>query len=523
MPANVSTPTPSYTRQAERWRKLEDLTSTESMVAAGTRWLPQEEAEKVNDYNRRLARSILYPALTDTIDTIVSRMFSKPVALQEAKGMHPMLEAIENDADQSGMSLTQFARQEARDGGKYGRFHFMVEFPGIVGKRTEKVERMSGSRPYFASLCPTDIIEAKFRDFPRPQNPELPTAEEIADMKRHSDWNGRKIHSRLRVREVHTEPDGEYGERQVDAVRVYIDEPSGARWELHRKTDSGEYAIVDEGILSIGFIPVVDGYFDYLAPYEANPPLEGLAWQNIKHWRSSSEQDNLLRVARVPILTAVGLSAQEITAGITLGASKLLASTNPDATFSFTEHSGAAIGAGRQDIVDIEARMEALGMAPMTSRSGAVTATAKAIDESKAGSDLEAWARVLESALKQGYEIAAKWATGTNPERVTLPEAFKVDIVTESSLSLRTPEDLNALQAARTHGDLTRATYLTELKRRGILSEMVDVEAEADAAANETPLGLVTGFGLPAPDDDDDDTGEGDTAGVSGSGAGEAA
>jgi hypothetical protein len=38
-----------------------------------------------------------------------------------------------------------------------------------------------------------------------------------------------------------------------------------------------------------------------------SPPLLNLALLNIKHWQSQSEQDNILHVARVPLLVAYGL------------------------------------------------------------------------------------------------------------------------------------------------------------------------------------------------------------------------
>jgi hypothetical protein len=47
-----------------------------------------------------------------------------------------------------------------------------------------------------------------------------------------------------------------------------------------------------------------------------------MALLNIKHWQSQSEQDNILHVARVPILTVFGLEeGQELTIGSSSAAS----------------------------------------------------------------------------------------------------------------------------------------------------------------------------------------------------------
>jgi len=34
---------------------------------------------------------------------------------------------------------------------------------------------------------------------------------------------------------------------------------------------------------------------------QAKPPLLDLAWLNVEHWQSASDQSNILHVARVPI------------------------------------------------------------------------------------------------------------------------------------------------------------------------------------------------------------------------------
>lgn len=490
MTSTVATPTASYMRQSQRWVMLDDLCGgTEAMIAAGVRWLPREDAELPYNYDNRLKRSILYPAYADTLDTGVARMFSKPITLTPADALSKRLAQIETDADRAGTSLTQLARALVHDGEKYGRLHFLVEFPNTDATANLKTEQESGVRPYFATVSPADIIGWKFR--------------------RGSD--GRQILAQVRIRETRTEPDGDFGEKEVKSIRVLTDDGEGpARWEVWTEGADGKHTQSDAGTYTIGYIPMVTAYYDYVAPFESNPPYRGLAEQNIKHWRSSSEQDNLLRVARVPILTGAGIAREEIERGIQIGASKILASPSPDAKWSYVEHSGAAIGAGQIDIDQIEKRMEALGMAPMTTRSGAVTATAKAIDESKSGSDLEAWARVTEAAIREGYEIAAEWI---NEE---LPEDFGVDISTQSDMLVVGDSDLQTLDAARARRDISRPTYLTVLKVKRLLPKDLDVEAESKAAEKESAdmaesLGAMTGFGR-RPDEDDDEDGDAEAA-----------
>ena len=199
-----------------------------------------------------------------------------------------------------------------------------------------------------------------------------------------------------------------------------------------------------------------------------------------------------------------------------MGRANFLKSTRADAQFSFTEHSGASIGAARDALNDIKDQMEVLGLAPLTSRSGSVTATAKAIDESKASSDLEAWARVMERALWEGYWYAAEWI------KTDLPEGFKVDIYSDFGLSMRSAEDAQVLLGLYQSGSITAETLLSEFKRRGVLSEMVDPAEEAQAARDASPMPILS-MGDLGGDDDEDDPGEGTAVGAEGSGSGQAA
>jgi hypothetical protein len=40
---------------------------------------------------------------------------------------------------------------------------------------------------------------------------------------------------------------------------------------------------------------------------DGEPPLLDLAYLNVKHWQSQSDQDNILHIARVPILALIGV------------------------------------------------------------------------------------------------------------------------------------------------------------------------------------------------------------------------
>ena len=87
----------------------------------------------------------------------------------------------------------------------------------------------------------------------------------------------------------------------------------------------------------------------------------------------------------------------------------------------------------------------------------------------------------MEKALASAYEYAARWS------KVTLLDDFAVDIFSDFGISLKGAEDIKSLQVMVDKGRITHETFLREIKRRGLLSEAVDVDEEIGALAEAGP------------------------------------
>jgi hypothetical protein len=85
---------------------------------------------------------------------------------------------------------------------------------------------------------------------------------------------------------------------------------------------------------------------------------------------------------------------------------------------------------------------------------------------------VQSWVRAVELVLINAFKAACLW-TGDE-----LPEDFKVDIYNDFGISVRATRDIDALIKARQAGELSRGTFLREIKRRAVLSETVDIEQE---------------------------------------------
>ena len=447
--ATVDSPSPAYSAMKHKWELINDLLGgTDTMRQAGKKWLPAETRESAPSYEARLHRSYLYGALKDTVQKLSSKPFSKPV---HVASINDVLDEIAIDCDLKGSDITQFARTIFEDGLKYGMGHILIDYPQNGAKLNLYQERATGTRPYFCRISPMDLLAWR--------------TEKQAD--------GSDKLTQIRFREKATEysEDG-FGEEQVDYVRVI----SQTEWQLWRKSaDDDEYSLIDEGTHTFGEVPLVSFYTMRKDFMIADPPLEDLAWLNLAHWQSLSDQRNILRFARVGLLFASGFSEEEVEMGISIGPSSLISSSNPDAKLNYVEHSGAAIGAGENDLRALEERMEVLGLQPLVQTTGNATATARAMDEARTHSNIQAWIRGVENMLEKAYQMAGQWV------KTKMPSDFAIDIFNDFGVSLSAGEDVKALIAMKQGGIISHATFLDEVKRRGVLADEVDAQSEIEA------------------------------------------
>lgn len=152
----------------------------------------------------------------------------------------------------------------------------------------------------------------------------------------------------------------------------------------------------------------------------------------------------------------------------------MISSTNPDAKLNYVEHSGAAIGAGEKDLRSLEERMEVLGLQPLMQSTGNVTATARAMDEARQHSNIQAWIRGLENTIENAFAHAGQWIGAE------LSEDFAVDVFNDFGVTLSASEDVKSLTEMVRSGLISHATYLQEVKRRGIIADELDVQNEIE-------------------------------------------
>jgi hypothetical protein len=452
MPLAVNEQSDEIKSLACEWPVLEALMGgTPAMRTASTTYLPQWPNEEAASYSARLATATLFPAFKRTVNVMASKPFSKALTLSE--DAPSSIKTWSEDIDLQGVSLHSFAAEMFCETVGYGIAGVLVEYPSAAptdGLTVAKLEA-SGRRPYFVRVMHDQILGYKTETV-----------------------NGRIRLTQLRLAESTTEDDGEYGTKTIPMVRVL----RPGSWEVWKQTTEKSWVLDSSGTTSLADIPFVPCYGVREGFMVGKPALLDLAYLNVKHWQSQSDQDTILHVARVPILAMIGAEDEtQLTVGA-MAAVKL----PENAELKFVEHTGASIDAGKESLLQLEEQMVQTGAELLVQKPGARTATEDANDAEGNKSDLQRMAENFEDALDMALGFMAQYASLPSGGSVSLFSDYGADTLSDASAVL-----LKDLQMA---GLLSKETTLKELQRRGFLSPDLDVADELEKAeADGPPLG----------------------------------
>jgi len=460
----VATPTEQYNRMSTKWSIVDALWGgTESMRAAGRKFLPQMPDEPQAAYRARLMQSVLTNVYKDTIEKLVSKPLKQPVTLKD--DVPETIQAFRANIDGQATDLDVFTRQVGESALNHGLTHILVDYPQADPNTSVLEERQQDIRPYAVHYNATQVIGWK---------------SEVR--------NGRRHLTQVRILEDTFEDVGEFEQARVLRVRVL--EPGFYRtYELKEVSDGQQdWVLVDSHtVMAAGqvldYIPWVTVYSDKRGYMVGGPAMMDVAYLNITHWQSDSDQRNILHIARVPILFGSGLGDEESIIKLSVGSTTFIKG-QISSDLKYVEHSGKGIEAGQKDLEVLTERMASLGLnmlarKPVTSNSQ--TATARSLDQSEADSPLSMFARELESALESVFDYFGQFL-GLGPDSGGSVELFK-----DFSLTQRDVDDIKELGQMRARGDISQLTYWQELKRRNLLSDDFDAETEIDLLDLESP------------------------------------
>lgn len=452
------------------WAMIQALLGgTRAMRSEGIGLLPRWPNEVDINYANRLNMATLYPAFRRTVGVMSGKPFSKQ--LTPAEDLDSKLEVLLDNIDQQGSSLHVFAQRLCHEALAYGVAGVLIDYNRQgVAFRTRADEMAAKARPYWVWVRHHQIL----------------------GWRSERDTSGVVQLTQLRLSEEAEVPDGDFGVARVKRVRVL--EPGRFRLFEDRQT---EYVEIDKGpMVRAGnktAIPFVAFFGEETGFMQGRSPLLDLAHLNVKHWQSQSDQDNILHVARVPILAIIGQDTDDTGAAkaITISANQTL-NLPIGADAKYVEHSGAAIGAGKQSLDDLQEQMIQTGAELLVAKPGQRTATESSNDAEGNKSDLQRIVENMEDALDECLQFTAEYLGLAEGGHVSLFKDFNVATLTDASAQL--------VVAMRGQGLITKGTALREMQRRGVISPDIDIDQEIQEAEDEGPaLGMMPPPARPGP------------------------
>lgn len=457
--SDVRTPSKAVSAMAEEWPLIDALMGgTSAMRKAGKKYLPQWPNELDDAYKNRVATATLFPAFSRTVEVLTGKPFAKPLTF--SKDVPDSIVEWSEDIDLQGRNLHSFADSLCMEALARGLGGILVDFPQTRDKRgrqmykTRADEMKAGVRPYFVQILGGNILGWRSKRI-----------------------NGVETLTQLRLLETVVEEDGDFGEVEIEQVRVLYP----GRWEVWRKSKTSadnlkpDWIIYDKGAVSLPRIPFVPFYGKRTGFMTGVPPLAELAYMNVEHWQSKSDQQTILHVARVPILFAKMLGDNKIT----VGGSAAVKCDDADGDLRYVEHTGAAIESGRLALLDLEDRMRQIGAELLVIKPGNTSVTQTRADNEPGTCALQRIVQGLEDSLDGALQLAAEW--------VRLPEGGHVQIFQDFGVSSLGEASLELLRDMNVDGTLSDETLFNETQRRGVISPELDFAGEQERIKKNRP------------------------------------
>ena len=447
---SVHLPTAEMVELTKKTKIIDDLLGgTATMRKAAQTYLFQMEMEEPDSYRKRLERSTLYPALSETLSQMTGRVFFNPIDVADVT---ETVQALFDDVDLVGNNLDVFASRWFYSALAYGCSFALIDFTRVEAVKSRAEEKALNARPYWVHIKPHQVLGMK-------------TAR----------VNGKQAITQFRYVVNEQVEDGEFGVKTVKYVYVY------EIGKVRKFSEAeGEFRFESELQLTaqnrpLDFVPVVPFITKRNELTNAiEPPLMELAYLNVKHWQSQSDQDNITNIARVPLLA---IYSNDEVKQLAIGGSAVHLPTG--SSMQFVEHSGQAIASGVESLKDLEEQMKTAGAKLLTKTALAMTDSQARDEAGKEISQLRLLANRFEDAIDLALEYTGHWL-GIAKEQVG-----NVQISGNIENDLDPSASMASVIQLRNAGVISNQSTFDEAKRRGLLADGLEWEAEQSRLQSE--------------------------------------
>lgn len=456
-PSNVSA---AWLKMKPVWTLIQTLLNgTQAMRDAAHDYLPQHDEEGASNYQERLDRNTLYNVTKMTLNALVGRPFSEPVKINPDVPSQ-LVELLDN-VDLLGHDLHTFARDWMREGIAKGFAHCLIDMPTIVVPpgtvRTVADDLRERNRPFLKLISPENVIFASSAMF-----------------------DGVETLVHIRIYEEETVRVGMM-EDVIERIRIY--EPGTftvyRKFWLDEKRTKFEWRVESNGTVDLPYIPIVTFYAQRDGFMLSTPPLEDLAHLNVAHWQSTSDQRNVLTVARFPMLACAGYN-EKSGGDARVGPRQLLGTRDPNGRWYYVEHSGKSIEAGENDLANLEDQMGNYGAEFLKKKR-----TISRNPQDRVYDTVEETSELQDMTLR--FTVSVNTVLGIMADWLALDSGGTVLINKDFALHESNANDLQHLAQARIkpEPDVSLPTYIDTLKRLGTLDKNLSTADEVKAVKAE--------------------------------------
>jgi hypothetical protein len=399
------------------WEIMRAVTEgTEYLRENSEAFLPLEPREDYDAYLARVNRAVFSPFTQRLIRAATGLVLRKPISLI---GDPYWTEMFKMDVDGCGSDLDEYARRLLMCSLTYGQSHILVDYPAPSGAVSLAEERQQNRRPYWIEVDPTNIYGWR--------------------LDRESNY-GNLI--QVRIAEKAVLPDGDFGEKIYDQVRViepgryrvfrkretvedlYEDDGGGYAGSMSSPEGAKDYELAESGEFSLGEVPLVSIYSGKVENLVSKPPLLDIAYLNLAHFQRQADLIHSLHVASQPMLVMEGYDDQ--TKDLAISVNYAMA-TQPGNKVYYVEPASSAFDAQSAEIKELQMQMATLGISTLSQQKFvAESADARRLDRVDTNSMLAMVSMELEQKLQKAFNLSAEYV-GIDAPEVKISRDFDIE------------------------------------------------------------------------------------------------
>ena len=434
---------PQYAAVAPLWRKCRDAAAGQEAVhAAGPLYLPPLSGQSPAEYRAYRDRALFFNACGRTIDGLSGLVFRRPPYLRHPPGMAPFVA----DVNGLGCGLQGLAEQLVQEVLEVGRAGILVDYtpagqgPQLAGE--------PGPRPVWTLYRAEDILDWRTQTRAGRQVLSQVRLAEQASQPHPQDEFRSTSAPRIRVLELVPAPDGQ----TPPLYRQRLFEPQGSGgWRLASTITPRRHG------RPLDFIPFVFCGQRDTTPQVDKPPLLDLVNLNLSHYQLMADFRHGLHFTGLPTPVVSGY-LPEAGEELRIGSSTAWVFPDPEARATFLEFSGQGLGAMKEELAALEARMALMGSRILAPEGRQVeTAQTATIHRAGEASVMASLALALSSALDAALAITRDWGSWQGAVSCALNRDFMPQPLNAS--------ELTALVGALQGGAISQRVFMYALRQ----------------------------------------------------------